>query len=65
MITEGYFFLFFLYVVTPHLNCLIKAVQLRCHNIYFNADRNYLSLLPNTPASQELGYLLLNLMTTV
>ena len=37
MIIEGELFLFFIetHVVTPHLNCLVKMVQMRDHNICF------------------------------
>ena len=33
------------YVVTPHLNRLIKTVQMRCHNICFYAELS--KLIPN------------------
>ena len=33
------------YVVTPHLNHLIKTVQMRCHNICFYAELS--KLIPN------------------
>ena len=40
MIIEGYFSYFSLtiYVVTPHLNCLIVMVQIRGHNVCFYAE---------------------------
>ena len=33
------------YVVTPHLNCLIKTVQMRDHNICFYAE--LIKIIPN------------------
>ena len=40
MIIEGELFLFFIetFVVTPHLNRLVKMVQVRGHNICFYAE---------------------------
>ena len=39
------------YVVTPHLNCPIETVQMRCHNLGFYAELteiipNYHQILP-------------------
>ena len=41
-----------LYVVTPHLNCLVETVQMRDHNICFYAEltkiiSNYQQILPS------------------
>ena len=38
-------------VVTPHMNCLVETVQMRGHNICFNAELtkiipNYYQILP-------------------
>ena len=47
MIIEEYFFLFLTEtnVVTPHLNCLSKTVQMMGHNICFYAELTKLSLI--------------------
>ena len=47
MIIKGYFFSFLIETIyyDPHLNCLIKTVQMRGHNICFYAELT--KIIPN------------------
>ena len=46
------------YVVTPHLNCLVKTIQMRDHSICFNAEVT--KIIPNfhqiLPLNNSSGY---------